>query len=138
MNIQISVIIWTVICFFLVMLILRNLLFRPMLAMMDKRAKRIADAKEKQKADEIKEKDAIAAMEKSVIEQNEQAKADAERKITEEKISAEQELEELQNKEQEACDAYRAELEAEKESLNAQISKEVKRLGEIFVSGFIS
>mgnify|MGYP002517687712 CR=1 FL=1 len=36
MNIQISVIIWTVICFVALMLILRNLLFKPLLDVMDK------------------------------------------------------------------------------------------------------
>lgn len=47
MTIQISVVIWTVICFILLMLILNNLLFKPMLDMMDKRRHRIEKAKSK-------------------------------------------------------------------------------------------
>ena len=47
MSIQISVTIWTVICFILLMIILNNLLFKPMLSMMDKRRERITAARAK-------------------------------------------------------------------------------------------
>ncbi len=47
MTIQISVLIWTVICFVLLMLILNNLLFKPVLSLMDKRRNRIEMAAEK-------------------------------------------------------------------------------------------
>ncbi len=48
MSIQISVMIWTVICFLLLMFILHNLLFKPVLEVMEKRRSRIEKAKEKQ------------------------------------------------------------------------------------------
>ena len=48
MSIQISVVIWTVICFLLLMLILHNWLFKPVLEIMEKRRIRIEKAKEKQ------------------------------------------------------------------------------------------
>lgn len=48
MSIQISVIIWTVICFLLLMLILHNWLFKPVLEVMEKRRNRIEKAREKQ------------------------------------------------------------------------------------------
>ncbi len=48
MSIQISVIIWTVICFLLLMLILHNWLFKPVLEVIEKRRNRIEKAKEKQ------------------------------------------------------------------------------------------
>ena len=47
MTIQLSVTVWTVICFALLMVILNNLLFKPVLAIMDKRNKKIEDAKAK-------------------------------------------------------------------------------------------
>lgn len=47
MTIQISVTIWTVICFILMMLVLNNLLFKPILTLMDKRRERIDAAKAK-------------------------------------------------------------------------------------------
>ena len=47
MTIQISVLIWTIICFCLLMLILDRLLFRPIHAFMDARNERLRFAREK-------------------------------------------------------------------------------------------
>ena len=47
MTIQPSVVIWTVICFLLLVLILDRLLFRPVLALLDKRRERLDAAREK-------------------------------------------------------------------------------------------
>lgn len=47
MTIQLSVTVWTVICFIALMLILKNLLFKPVLKIMDQRKERIADAAKK-------------------------------------------------------------------------------------------
>ena len=47
MTIQISVLIWTIICFCLLMLILDRLLFRPIHAFMDARSERLRLAREK-------------------------------------------------------------------------------------------
>ena len=47
MNFQPSVIIWTVICFLLLTVILRNLLFAPVLKILDERNERIEAAKGK-------------------------------------------------------------------------------------------
>ena len=47
MNFQLSVIVWTVICFVALMAILRNLLFVPVLKVLDERKEKIDSAKEK-------------------------------------------------------------------------------------------
>lgn len=47
MTIQLSVTVWTVICFILLMLILNNLLFKPVLKLMDRRKERIDNAAKK-------------------------------------------------------------------------------------------
>jgi len=44
MNIQISVTLWTIICFVALMLILNNLLFKPVLRVMDARREKIEGA----------------------------------------------------------------------------------------------
>lgn len=49
MNIQSSVIVWTVICFVLLMVILHNLLFKPVLKVMDDRKAHIENAKKKKR-----------------------------------------------------------------------------------------
>ena len=52
MTIQLSVSIWTIICFLLLMLILRNLLFQPILEVMDARKMRIEKAAQKKAENE--------------------------------------------------------------------------------------
>lgn len=47
MTIQLSVTVWTIICFIALMLILHNLLFKPVLELLDKRNKKIEDAAKK-------------------------------------------------------------------------------------------
>lgn len=47
MTIQLSVTVWTVICFLLLMLVLNNLLFRPILKLLDERKQRIDSATQK-------------------------------------------------------------------------------------------
>ena len=44
MTVQLPVLLWTVICFGALILILNNLLFKPMLAFMDRREESIARA----------------------------------------------------------------------------------------------
>ena len=61
MTIQLSVSIWTIICFLLLMLILRNLLFQPILEVMDARKMRIEKAAQK-KAENEKRKNEYEAM----------------------------------------------------------------------------
>ena len=48
MTIQWSVLLWTVICFLLLVLILDRLLFRPVLELLDRRRERVRRAAEKQ------------------------------------------------------------------------------------------
>ena len=47
MNIQPSVMVWTVICFLILMVILKNLLFTPLLKIMDSRREKIQAASKK-------------------------------------------------------------------------------------------
>ena len=85
MNIQPSVMVWTVICFLLLMLILKNLLFTPVLKMIDSRREKI-QAAAKKKED----------IEKLVLEHKNQA--EKEKALEEEKNRKEtkQKLEQLQ------------------------------------------
>ncbi len=136
LSIQISVILWTVICFILLMVILRNLLFKPLLACMDKRNERIAAATEKQQ-----QYDREAQLAQDVCAQRKQeaevrAKTEAERMMAEEGKRAEQLIADAQTKEKEACRAYRRILEQEKTALDSQAQEAADKLGELFVSRF--
>ena len=84
MNIQPSVIIWTIICFFVLMFVLDRLLFRPMFAFMRARREKIEGAAAKraqlqqQLADKAKAENENAAAEKrSAFLKSEEALAEA-------------------------------------------------------------
>ena len=65
MTIQLSVLVWTIICFGLLMLILHHLLFQPVLKVMDDRKARLRSAAEKKaEYERITEKNAAALREK--------------------------------------------------------------------------
>lgn len=65
MTVQLSVTLWTVICFCLLMVILHNLLFKPVLKVMDERRARIDKANEKkQTITELEEKYRLEAAKK--------------------------------------------------------------------------
>lgn len=85
MNIQPSVMVWTVICFLILTVILKNLLFTPLLKIMDSRREKI-QAASKKKED----------IEKCILEHKNQA--EKEKTLAEEKTGKEtkQKLEQLQ------------------------------------------
>ncbi len=68
MTIQLSVTVWTVICFVALMLILNNLLFKPVLKLMDERKERIDNAAKKLSEIKKKEADHLALVEQKNIE----------------------------------------------------------------------
>ncbi len=81
MSIQISVTIWTVICFILMMLILNNLLYKPLLSVMDKRREKIAAAKAKKA-----EYDRISAENDRLIEEKRAAHEEEQRRQIKERV----------------------------------------------------
>lgn len=76
MTIQISVTVWTILCFIALMLILDRLLFRPLLGFMDKRREKIEGAKQvretalRQRQEEIlrREEEAAAAKKQAMLD----------------------------------------------------------------------
>lgn len=87
MNIQLNVLIWTIICFCLAMLILDRLLFKPLLKFMDARQAKIDAAKAQREALATKRQDTQALPDISLLDaqkaamreaQTRQAQAEAE------------------------------------------------------------
>ncbi len=138
LSIQVSVIFWTVICFFLLMLILRNLLFKPMLACMDARRKKISDAELKHRNDLDGEKEAAALAETALMELTAKAEAEMNRETERVRTEAERTLAALIAREQSDCEAYQVALEAERKAFENETETAVKQLGDLFVSDFIS
>lgn len=132
MNIQISVTLWTVICFVLLMVILRNLLFKPMLRVMDARREKIESAAAKKA-----ERESVEAEHKVFLEQKKteyikarrkQIKDDVETIRQESKKTVEAEKEERLR----LVDEYRAKLEEEHDEILGTLSAHTGELAAIF------
>ena len=85
MNIQPSVMVWTVICFLLLTVILKKLLFAPVLKIMDERREKIEAAANKKEA-----------MEKLILEHNIQAEKQKELAAEKKRKETKQRIEQIQ------------------------------------------
>ena len=115
MNFQPSIMVWTVICFCILMLILKNLLFTPILKVLDSRKEKIRAARERKQS-----MDALVAEHEA---RQEQALALAKEQQIKE---AKQKLEQLQSQSQKEIEnAHRqclADIEKYKESITDERS----------------
>lgn len=137
MNIQISVVIWTVICFLALVLILKHLLFTPMLRHMDARKARIDAAREKRKRLETLRLEGETAAREAEAAAAELAKQEAERIIAKETARGEAELADKAREEKAATAAYAQTLEREMTELAKETEAAAVSLGEVLVSGFL-
>ena len=137
MNIQLPVVLWTVICFLLLMLILKNLLFKPVFAVLDQRKKKLEQAQKKQEAIDavIKEHEARLAL------FEEDAKIQRENYIKSElkliKIKSRTELEEAKNGRAARLDEARKNAEAEKEAIRSSFRESSDEIVKAFAKRLI-
>lgn len=117
MTIQISVTIWTVLCFLALMVILDRLLFRPILSFMDKRREKI-DGARAAKADAIRERE-------EEISRRAQERIDAERRMMQE-ASAAMDLQTEENARR--LSEKKAENECRLAALDEELSTESERI----------
>lgn len=137
MTIQLSVLVWTIICFGLLMLILHHLLFQPILKVMDDRNARIRSAaKKKAELAAIAEKNAAALREK------EAARLAAQRRRIKEQIETirldgKKAAEAAKDGRLRAVDAYRQKTEAERVEILITLSAHAAELAAAFAESVI-
>ncbi|MBE6803888.1 MAG: hypothetical protein E7528_03175 [Ruminococcaceae bacterium] len=138
MSIQISVIIWTVICFLLLMLILHNWLFKPVLEVMEKRHNRIEKAKEKQL--EIQrlsaEHESMLAEQKKTFLKEQKAKADME--IEKIQADSKKSVDSARTVRLNTYETYREECAKEYSRILSNAEKSTEQIAEIFADRLIS
>ncbi len=138
MNIQLSVIVWTVICFLLLMVILKNLLFAPVLKVLDSRREKIEAAKKK-KADIEK---LTAENEKHISEQKaldlQTKKAEAKAKAQKIQSEGKKEIEAAQRKCLDDVKNYRESITVEYERIVNSVAPEMETAAAIFAKNIIS
>ncbi|MBQ1675734.1 MAG: ATP synthase F0 subunit B [Oscillospiraceae bacterium] len=123
MSINISEVIWTVICFFALLLVLKTFLFGPLIRHMDERQRRIdAGLAEARRADEAKSQ-ARQMAEESWRQRSEEAHAAVnEGRMQDEKHRA-RELEDAQAQSAEDLRKARADTEREEEEARGTVSR---------------
>ena len=132
MNIQVSVVLWTIICFVLLMLILHNLLFKPVLKVLDARREKIENAAAK-KVEWEKAGQEHAAM---LAEREEQFARERQQQIREAVESIHQDskrtVELAKEARMELVDSYRGYVEAEREAIMRRLSVQSSELATAF------
>lgn len=137
MNIQISVTIWTVICFVVLMLVLNNLLFKPLLSVMDKRRERIEAAKAKKA-----EADRLRAEHEALAEQKREEHEAMQRRLVKQKVDT---LRQDQRKSVEAAKEvrlhqladYREKVESEQVAILQELDAHVGDLAYLFADSIV-
>ena len=110
MTIQVSITIWTIICFLVLFFVLRNLLFGPVIEVMDKRRKKIDDAR-------AAKEEAVLSYEKEqskIAEEREAARIEAvhaaEEKVEALRIEGKELLEKAREEHLKAVEDFRHEI----------------------------
>lgn len=137
MSIQLSVLVWTVICFGLLMLILHYLLFQPVLKVMDDRKERLRNAaRKKAEHAEIMERNAAAVREK------EAARLAAQRRQIKEqletiRLDGKKAVEAAKDERLRAVDDYRQQTEDERVEILITLSAHAAELAAAFAESVI-
>ncbi len=138
MNIQISVTIWTVICFLLLMVILKNLLFTPVLKVLDGRKERIQAAREKKAEIERLTAENEKYLEKQRELDIEKRKAEAKAEAQKIQSDGKKEIEVAQRKCLADIKAYREGISDEYEQIVQSVAPEMETAAAIFAKNIIS
>jgi len=138
MNIQVSVLIWTIICFCLLMLILNKLLFTPILAVMDQRQDRIRRAREKQSANAQAYAAAQTAMEQTREDIRKQQAQTMAKTVEEAQTRADAQVAEAREAGAREVEAYRQQLMAEQQELKTKLDAGVDTLAATFANRLAS
>ena len=138
MNIQLPVVLWTVICFLLLMLILKNLLFKPVLEVLDKRKEKIDAASKK-----LRDIESITAENERRLA-SEKARAEAEsvaaakEKVQQIQSQGKKEIQNAQRKCLSDIDEYRNGITEEYDKIVYSVAPKMETAAAIFAKNIIS
>ena len=138
MTVQLSVLLWAVICFCLCIVILDRLLFKPIFAVMDKRRERIEAAAEKKAAYEKAAVEAEKAMAQYREDEAKKILALAAEEINRAKLEAEAlEAEALRSLEKRNAE-YGIELKEQAGQIEKDMDASIDKLAQAYISALVS
>ena len=138
MSIQPSVVVWTVICFVLLMIILKNLLFKPVLEVLDKRKEKTDAASKK-----LRDIESITAENERRLA-SEKARAEAEsiavakEKVQQIQSQGKKEIQNAQRKCLSDIDEYRNGITEEYDKIVYSVAPKMETAAAIFAKNIIS
>ena len=137
MTVQIPVLLWTVICFGALILILENLLFKPMLAFMDRREERIRRAAEKKAATERALSEAEEDAERFREEEEKHLAVLSAEALAEARREADRMRSEAAARHEDHLAERRRTLEKESEEIRGALDEKAEDLAEAWLSSLI-
>lgn len=138
MNIQPSVMVWTVICFLILTVILKNLLFTPLLKIMDSRREKIQAASKKKEDIEkcILEYKNQAEKEKTLAE--EKARKETKQKLEQLQLQSKKEIETAQRQCIADVQKYREGITDEHDKIVYSVAPKMETAAALFAKNIIS
>ena len=138
MTIQISVLLWTVITFCILMFFLNKFLFKPLLAFMDAREQKIASARERREKAALALETAEREAEEKRRAAEKQARDAAAAAILDAKRLAAKQTAEAENRFALLLEQRRSEMETEKRELQQNLDAGMDDLVTAFVQKLVS
>lgn len=137
MNFQPSVMVWTVICFSVLMIILKNLLFTPILKIMDSRNEKIEAAnKRKQEMEDL-----VAAhkaqQEKELAMAVEQHTKEAKQKLEELQLESQKEIEAAHRQCLSDIEQYRESIIDERSKIVSSVAPKMETAAALFARNIL-
>ena len=138
MNIQPSVMIWTVICFLILMVILKNLLFTPVLKMIDSRREKIqAAAKKKEDIEKLIVEHKNQAEKEKVLAE-EKSRKETKQKLEQLQLQSKKEIEAAQRQCLADVQKYREGITDEHDKIVYSVAPKMETAAALFATNIIS
>ncbi len=138
MIIQPSIMVWTVICFLLLMVILKNLLFTPVLKVMDDRRERINSAKEKKETIEKLIQENEEQLEKQKVLASEKRRKEVKNKLEQIQLQGKKEIEAAQRQCLADIQQYREDIVSEHDKIVDSVAPKMETAAALFAKNIIS
>lgn len=109
MTIQLSLVVWTIICFVALFFILRSLLFEPILKLMDAREKKISDAENAKEEARLRSEETRLRLASEREQAEQELSADREKKAGELRLEGKKQFEDAKMRHYAEIESYRTE-----------------------------
>lgn len=138
MTIQVSVLLWTVICFCLFVFIVNRFLFRPLFAVMDQRQEKIQKAQQKQEAHTQALAEADEALAAFRVEEQRHLADLVQTEIAKAHKDAETLVSVTHKKQNQLLDLHVAQLEEESLNIEKVLDEQMETLSKLYASTLLS